>query len=54
LFVEDKILLSSFEDLSPFWWFLNMFVVWSSQGDECLGCIISRWANTMNRKREKK
>jgi hypothetical protein len=30
-----------------------MFVVWSSQGDEFLGCIISRWANKMNRKREK-
>jgi hypothetical protein len=31
-----------------------MLVVWSSQGDQCLGCIISRWANKMNRKREKK
>jgi hypothetical protein len=31
-----------------------MLVVWSSQGDQCLGCIISRWANKMSRKREKK
>jgi hypothetical protein len=31
-----------------------MFVVSSSQGDKCLGWIISRWANKMNRKREKK
>jgi hypothetical protein len=30
-----------------------MLVVLSSQGDECLGCIISRWANKMSREREK-
>jgi hypothetical protein len=29
-----------------------MLVVWSSQGDECLGCIISRCGNTVNRMRE--
>jgi hypothetical protein len=28
-------------------------VVWSSQGDQCLGYTISRWANKTNRKREK-
>jgi hypothetical protein len=33
---------------------LTIFVVLSSQGDECLDCINSRRANKMNRKREKK
>jgi hypothetical protein len=31
-----------------------MLVVLFFQGDGCLGCIISSWANKMNRKREKK